>query len=186
MDLTLLILQSIYFIVPAYFANMAPVIANKLKILKQADKPVEKNIKFLDGKPLFGKNKTYRGFIVGIASGIILAFLQKGLYNITFFRALSIIDYSNPILIGFLLGAGAITGDLIESFFKRRLNIKPGSKFLPFDQTDFIFGAYLFAYPVYFKYISVYLILSSLIISFFLHIIVNHLAFYLKIRKEKW
>jgi CDP-2,3-bis-(O-geranylgeranyl)-sn-glycerol synthase len=175
-----------YFIVPAYFANMAPVIANKLGILKSTNKPIEQNIRFWDGKSLFGKNKTYRGFIVGIISGIILAYIQMLLYNIQFFKLISIIDYSNPLLVGFLLGAGAITGDLIESFFKRRININPGSKFIPLDQTDFVLGAYLFTYPLYAEYISMYLFMSSILVSFFLHIIVNHMAFYLKVRKEKW
>ena len=104
MDLTLLIIQSIYFIVPAYFANMAPVIANKLKIMKRVNKPIDMNLNFDDGKPIFGKHKTYRGFIVAIITGIILAFIQSGLYKVHFFRSISIIDYSNPLFIGFLLG----------------------------------------------------------------------------------
>ena len=185
MDIILLILQSMYFIVPAYFANMAPVIAKKAKILEKTNRPIDKNKQF-KGKPLFGKNKTYRGFIVAIVAGIILAYVQMFLYNVPFFRWVSILDYSNPLLIGFLLGAGAITGDLIKSFFKRRINMKSGQKFIPFDQTDFVFGAYLFAYPFYHSIITLPLILTSIITSFALHIIANHISFYLNIRNEKW
>lgn len=185
MNLILLILQSTYFIIPAYFANMAPVIAKKIKILKSADKPIDNN-KQLNGKPIFGRNKTYRGFIVAIIAGIILAYVQKAVYVISFFKWISIIDYSNPLLIGFLLGTGAITGDLIKSFFKRRANIAPGKKFIPFDQTDFVFGAYIFIYPVYYGQITLLLIMTSLIASFFLHILINHISFYLGIRKVKW
>lgn len=186
MDMILLILQSIYFIVPAYFANMAPVIANKMKILREINKPIDMNAKFEDGKPIFGKNKTFRGLIVAVLTGILFAYIQLALYNLTFFRNISITNYSNPILLGFLLGTGAITGDLIKSFFKRRLNIRPGKPFIPLDQTDFVIGAYIFAFPVYYKIITWQIILTSLIASFMLHIIVNHLAYYLKIRKEKW
>ena len=99
---------------------------------------------------------------------------------------ISIIDYSNPIALGFLMGIGAVAGDAIESFFKRRANIKSGKPFIPFDQTDFVIGAYLFVLPFYYSIITWQLFLSSLVMSFLLHIIVNHLAFYLKIRKEKW
>jgi CDP-2,3-bis-(O-geranylgeranyl)-sn-glycerol synthase len=171
---------------PAYFANMAPVIAKRLKILQWVNKPIDMNVNFEDGKPIFGKHKTYRGFIVAILMGILIAYLQLLLYKVPFFRWISITDYSSPLLLGFLLGAGAITGDLIKSFFKRRISIRPGRKFIPFDQIDFVLGAYIFVLPFYFNILTIYIIISSIIVSFFLHIIVNHISFYLGIRKEKW
>ncbi len=186
MNLTQLILQSVYFIVPAYFANMAPVIAKRLKIFERANKPVDFNAKAFDGRPLFGKNKTVRGFIFGVAAGIVLVFLQRILYAFESFRWISITDYSSFLLLGTLMGFGALSGDVIKSFFKRRFNIKPGKKFIPFDQTDFVIGAYLFVFPFYSSMISWELFFSSLIVSFFLHILVNHVAYYLNIRKEKW
>ncbi len=186
MELTELVLKSIYFIVPAYFANMAPVIAKKLHILKEMNKPIDGNAKLEDGKPIFGKHKTYRGFIVAVITGIIFAFLQKTLYQLQFFQSISIVDYSRPLFLGFLLGTGAITGDLLKSFFKRRISVRPGQPFIPFDQTDFVLGAYLFVVPFYYQSISWQLFLSSVFVSFFLHILVNHIAFYLNIRKEKW
>jgi len=183
-----LILQAVYFTVPAYFANMAPVIAQKLKLLPELNKPVDLGSK-IDNIPLFGKNKTFRGFIAAIAGGILGAFIQKLLYNIQFFNSISVTDYSNWLLIGFLLGAGAITGDLVESFFKRRLKLRPGKPWIPFDQTDFIIGAYLFAWPFYYTFASfsfLSLFLTSFVASFFLHIATNHISYYLRIRKEKW
>ena len=165
---------------------MAPVIAKKLKILPEINKPIDMNMKFDDGKPLLGRNKTYRGLLVAILMGILLSFIQKLLYNINFFKTISITNYDHWLMLGFLLGLGAISGDSLKSFFKRRLDIKPGKKFIPFDQTDFVLGAYLFTFPFFHDIISWQLILSSIIISFFLHIIVNHIAFYLNIRKEKW
>ncbi len=181
MDIILIILQSIYFITPAYFANMAPVIAQKLKILQWSNKPIDRNTKLEDGRPLFGKHKTYRGFIVAIIVGIIITYIQMILYKVPFFKWISITNYSNPLFLGFLLGLGALTGDLIKSFFKRRVNIKSGGRFIPFDQTDFVFGAYIFTFPFYNNILTIQLFISSLIISFLLHIIVNHISFYLGI-----
>ncbi len=181
MDVLFFILQCFYFMLPAYFANMAPVMTkdsfNELKV------PIDLNTK-LDKHTLFGKNKTFRGLIFGVLFGIIITFIQYLLYDIEFFRLLSFIDYSGWIILGFLFGLGAILGDLIESFFKRRLNIKPGKPFIPFDQLDFVVGALIFIYPVY--HIGPDKILVILVISFILHILVNHTAFYLKIRKERW
>jgi len=189
--LLLLILQSVYFLIPAYFANMAPPLVKKLKLLEFLNIPLDFGKKFRDGRPLFGRNKTYRGFLVGILGGVIGAYLQMLLYKFSIFQTLSIngIDYSNYqtiILIGVLMGAGAIAGDLVESFFKRRLNIDSGVSFVPWDQTDLVIGAYIFVFPLIYMFISWQLFLCSLVVTFCLHIITNHLSFYLHIRSEKW
>lgn len=181
MNLVTLILSCLYFILPAYFANMAPVIVKK-HFLKLA-KPLDSNIK-IDNHTIFGKNKTYRGLIFGVLFAIIITYLQYLLTSVPFFHNISIVDYSNWLLIGFLLGFGAIFGDLIESFFKRRLNLEPGKPFIPFDQLDFIIGALIFIYPI--VKISIIKLLIILLSSFILHITINHIAFYLKIRDEKW
>jgi CDP-2,3-bis-(O-geranylgeranyl)-sn-glycerol synthase len=189
--LLLLLLQSTYFLIPAYFANMAPPIAKKFKFLEFLKVPIEKGKKFSDGKSLFGKNKTYRGYVVGLIGGLIGAYLQMLLYRFPFFQSISIsgIDYTSHyiiILLGILLSVGAITGDLVESFFKRRLNKESGESFVPWDQIDHVMGAYLFALPIAFYALTWRLFLCSIILTFFLHVIINHIAFYLHIRKEKW
>jgi len=39
------------------------------------------------------------------------------------------------------MSGGALIGDLIKSFAKRRLGIQAGSTWVPFDQVDYIAGA---------------------------------------------
>lgn len=160
---------------------MAPVIVknifNKLKV------PIDFNKK-INNKPVFGRNKTFRGLIFGVLFAIVIAYLQFLLHSNNIFVDISIVDYSNWLSIGFLLGFGAIFGDLVESFVKRRMDYKPGKAFVPFDQLDFVVGALIFVVPL--VVLSLNKILVILLLSFVLHIIVNHLAFYLKIRKEKW
>lgn len=176
-----LILQYFYFMLPAYFANMAPVIAKKwFNILNV---PIDFNKK-INNKPIVGGNKTYRGLIFAVVFAIIITFLQYLFYKNNIFRNISFVDYSNWLLLGFLLGFGAIFGDLAKSFFKRRLNLEPGKPFIPFDQTDFVIGALIFAYPL--VKLPLESILGILLLSFVLHITVNHIAFYTGIRKEKW
>jgi CDP-2,3-bis-(O-geranylgeranyl)-sn-glycerol synthase len=186
----LLVLQSIYFMVPAYFANMAPVVVQKLNILKWAAKPIDKGKTLRDGRLVFGKNKTYRGFIAAVVFGIIGAYVQMLLYGVDFFRKISLnlnyLEHSTVIFLGVLMGLGALFGDLIESFFKRRLGIQSGKSFLPWDQLDFILGAYIFILPIYYPILSWQIVVTTIIASFFLHILVNHISFYLGIRKEKW
>ena len=122
--------------------------------------------------------------IFGVIFSIIVAYIQFLLYGVEFFNVISFIDYNNWLLFGFLMGSGALTGDLIKSFFKRRLGLKPGAKFIPFDQTDFVIGALVFTMPIFNLTLKIFI--TSLLLSFILHIIVNHIAFHMKIRNEKW
>jgi len=82
------------------------------------------------------------------------------------------------------MGFGAIFGDLVESFVKRRLNYESGRPFIPFDQIDFVLGALIFVYPL--VVLSLNKIIVIILLSFVLHIIVNHIAFYMGVRNEKW
>jgi CDP-2,3-bis-(O-geranylgeranyl)-sn-glycerol synthase len=48
------------------------------------------------------------------------------------------------VTLGALLSSGALVGDALKSFLKRRLRIKPGETFFIFDQIDYILGALAF------------------------------------------
>ena len=176
----LFLFKFFYFMLPAYFANMAPVMVKKISLFAV---PIDLN-KQLNGKPILGKNKTFRGLIFGVIFAIVITYFQHLFYNIEYFKNASFFSYQNWLLFGFLMGFGALTGDLIKSFFKRRLGIKPGEKFIPFDQTDFVLGALIFVMPVFDVTLKIFI--TSILLSFVLHIAVNHIAFYLKIRNEKW
>ena len=179
--MTNIIFQCFYFILPAYLANMAPVIIrNKIRWLAI---PVDFG-KNLGKNRIFGEHKTFRGIVFGALFGVLATYIQFLLHNIDFFASLELVDYSNWLLLGFLLGLGAMIGDLAKSFFKRRLKLEPGKPFIPFDQADFIIGALIFSYPL--AKLSLENILIILTLSFILHIIVNHIAFYTGVRKEKW
>jgi CDP-2,3-bis-(O-geranylgeranyl)-sn-glycerol synthase len=174
------LLKCLYFMLPAYLANMAPVIVKKINFLNY---PVDFGIK-LRGKPLLGSHKTYRGFFFGILFAIALSFVQYLLYPIQFFQWISLQNYSNWLQFGFLMGFGALFGDSLKSLIKRRVKIKPGARFIPFDQIDFVIGAVIFTIPVFDLTWKVFL--TCILFSFALHIIVNHLAFWLGIRNVKW
>ncbi len=163
-----MILEALYFALPIYFANMAPVLFKRLNILNV---PISKN--------LFGSHKTYQGFILGITVAILIVYIQHKL-NLS----INLFDYSNFLLIGFLFGFGALFGDLIKSFFKRRLNINPGHPWMPFDQMDFLVGGLLFMSPVYIP--SLKAVLFLLIITPAGHIVVNNIGHYLKLKEVKF
>lgn len=179
-EIFVFILKCFYLMLPAYFANMAPVIVKKINLLAF---PVDFNQQ-IGNQPVLGKNKTFRGLVFGVVFALTVAYVQSLLYNVGFFKSISFFDYHNWLLFGILMGSGALIGDLAKSFFKRRLGLKPGAKFVPFDQTDFAVGALLLIMPVFEITLTIFIV--SLVLSFVLHIAVNHLSFYLKIRNEKW
>ncbi len=176
-----IILQYFYFMLPAYFANMAPVIVKN--IFNNLEFPLDFNKK-IKNKPIFGKNKTFRGLIFGVLFAVIIAYLQFLFYNNNLFVNISIVNYSDWLLIGLLMGFGTIFGDLVESFVKRRMNYESGKSFIPWDQMDFVIGALIFVYPI--VKLSLDKIIIILLLSFILHIIANHIAFYTGVRRERW
>ncbi|MCP6719567.1 MAG: CDP-archaeol synthase [Patescibacteria group bacterium] len=179
------ILSSFYFFIPAYFTNMTPPVARKTGVFKFLNKPVDFGKRFR-GERILGSHKTWRGAILGIIVGIIIIYFQAWLYQFSSIREISFFNYQkiNILFLGFLISGGAVFGDLLFAFIKRRWGLKPGAKFLPFDQTNYVIGAAIFLTP-FFKIDSLaWLIL--LILSFFLHMIATRIGYYLNINRSKW
>lgn len=167
------ILSSLYFFLPAYFANMAPVWFKWIPFL---DKPVHPR--------LFGAHKTWRGIVVAALVGTVIFWLQQYLYRVGF-RQWALIDYGDfSIWLGFCLGLGAILGDLVKSYYKRKDKIAPGKPWIPFDQLDFVVGGIIGSFFIYVPAVEVVVVL--LVVSPFLHITATRIAYWLGIRKEKW
>jgi CDP-2,3-bis-(O-geranylgeranyl)-sn-glycerol synthase len=161
-EIMIAIAAAIWFIFPAYCANAAPVIFG-------GGKPMDFGKRFFDGKPLLGSHKTVRGFLAGLIVGTLVGLVQTLLFEHVLFQYSPQFRYS--ILLGFALSLGALTGDLIESFVKRRLNRVPGSSLPVADQIDFILGAFLFSIPVLPPSLLTALII--LLITIPIHLITN-------------
>lgn len=156
-----LVLQALWFILPAYFANSSPVIIAKLTGAKY---PIDAGKKFFDKLPIFGAGKTWPGLIGGILIGTFIGFLQSNLQ------------------LGLLLGIGALTGDLVKSFFKRRFGLERGKSLPVIDQLDFLIGALLFA--SFITKIELSTVVILLIITPIIHLSANGIAHFLKLKKE--
>ena len=69
MDIALLIIQALKFIFPAYCANATPVLAG-------GGTKMDFGKNFVDGKRIFGNNKTFRGFFFGLAIGMFVGSVE--------------------------------------------------------------------------------------------------------------
>lgn len=160
-----------YFMLPAYVANMAPVLSRFVPW----NAPLDFNLKF-QGKRLLGSHKTVVGTLFGLGAAVLMTLIQAQIFGF--------VHYSNWLLLGLLLGSGALLGDIVKSFLKRQLNMKPGKPWIPFDEIDFSIGALVAVSFVYFPgWLESWVILIG---SGLGHVAVNHAAFYLGIRGEKW
>lgn len=171
-----LILSSFWFILPAGIANMFPVILSKVDVIQKYNQPIDFNLKF-KGKPIFGKGKTWFGFISGGLIGGLVGLVQSSIH-------ITYVTLPNTTLgLGLLLGFGALTGDLIGSLIKRRLNIERGGKAPLLDQLDFLLGALLFGSLITFKW--EYLIVLGISIPG-IHILLNRTGYEMGLKEEPW
>lgn len=162
------LIQLLYLMLPVYFANMAPPFA---KYWHGWNRPISIS--------LLGSHKTVIGFGAGVVVAVIVAWIQR------------LLDWQGSMLtssrwlpFGIVAGVFAMSGDSIKSFFKRRLRLAPGTRWVPFDQLDFVWGGLLalnFFVPL--GWIDV---IEICIISFVADVLVNHLSFALGIRDTKW
>jgi CDP-2,3-bis-(O-geranylgeranyl)-sn-glycerol synthase len=174
MPITLVdVAAAIWFIFPAYCAHAAPVIFG-------GGQPMDFGKIFFDGKPFLGSHKTFRGFLAGIIVGTLVGLTQTILYEQFLFQYSTQFHYT--VFLGFMLSLGALIGDLIESFVKRRLDRAPGKSLPVADQIDFILGAFLFSLPV--APPSLFAAVIILLITIPIHLVTNLVAALLKMKNK--
>lgn len=97
-------------------ANGAPILARFL-LGTRWECPIDGGRRFIDGQPLLGPSKTWRGVVAALLVTPIVAWLLF-----------------LPSTVGFILAAVAMAGDLLSSFAKRRLRVEPSGMALGLDQ----------------------------------------------------
>lgn len=168
--------NAIWYILPAYVANASAVVVH-------GRHPLDQGLKFFDGKPLLGKGKTLVGFFSGIFFGFITGILQSMAEypHLGFFS-------QERVVLALVLSFGAMVGDSLGSFIKRRFDLKQGQATPLLDQWDFVFGAFLMAY-IFKDFVQtpdLIVALTILVITPFIHIASNYIAFKLKLKGVPW
>jgi CDP-2,3-bis-(O-geranylgeranyl)-sn-glycerol synthase len=153
-------LGTIWLFLPAYFANAAPV-------LLHGGGALDGGRNWSDGKRILGDHKTTYGTLAGVAVGALFAVAQ-----------------GNAIQ-GTLFAVGAICGDLLFAFIKRRLGLEPGKPLPLWDQVGFIIlaiilGSLVYPRPTWQQ--DVAMILTTIPV----HYVSNLFAWGLSWKKEPW
>jgi len=162
------LLQLIYLMLPVYLANMA---APFVKYWRGWNRPISRR--------WLGDHKTVIGLALGVAVAVAATFIQSRInWNA------SPVNYDQWLALGLACGFGALGGDALKSFIKRRLGIAPGRPWIPADQLDFVLGG--LAGISFFVTLSLVDIVVILVASLVGDIAVNHASFRLGIRDTKW
>lgn len=181
-----IILQALWLVIPAYIANGSA-------LLIGGGTPIDFGKNWRDGRRILGDGKTWHGLIsgafVGMTGGFGLSVAAKYIKQ-SDFSFLGLNDFTGfPLMIP-IIGSicfGALLGDIIKSFFKRRIGKRRGEDWIPFDQIDFILGVLFFSFLMagllqifgktsnnwFFESFTPWHILTLLLITPFLHLFTN-------------
>jgi CDP-2,3-bis-(O-geranylgeranyl)-sn-glycerol synthase len=181
---------AIYFMLPAYLANASALTFG-------GGTPLDLGRSMNDGRRILGDGVTWKGTIIGILIGMAVGLVQgaisgnivhdlliigdPGIANLV--QGTITINAVQGILLGLVLGSGAVIGDACGSFIKRRFKVERGRPVPLMDQLDFVVGALVFASLV--VIIPLSLIIIIIVISVFLHLGTNIIAYLLGL-KNVW
>jgi CDP-2,3-bis-(O-geranylgeranyl)-sn-glycerol synthase len=167
-------------------------IANATPVLGGGGRPIDGGRVFRDGHRILGDGKSIRGFIVGVFFGTLVGaaqFLSAPYLRPLLAQFVTItpeMDYvlSMSVPVAFLLSLGALTGDVLGSFIKRRVNVKSGDPSPFLDQLGFIIMALIFAYPLMMP--SPIFVLILILTTLGIHWLSNALGYLVGLKENPW
>lgn len=179
MNIWVELVGALWLLIPAYAANGWPPMA-------RGRRPIDGGRTWRDGRRIFGDSKTIEGFTVGVAAGTFYGLIESYLYP-SFSAYAGAWGASLPLMtpfVGFMIALGAMTGDLVGSFIKRRLGMGSGQDAPGLDQLNFIVGAIVFGAA--FTQISLAMMLIMLVLTPAIHRFVCMVGYALKFKKVPW
>ena len=187
--------QALWFFLPAFLANPSAV-------LWGGGTPMDFGRTLGDGERILGDGKTWRGLVGGTLSGAVLGLLL----GLPFALAAPSSSWSfgapqtglgpaawTAFAASGVLAFGALLGDVVAAFLKRRMHKPRGAKAPGLDQYDFVAGALLlslcvagWSVPRFFSGDAWYGLLAIILISPALHRGVNIVGYRMGKKHEPW
>lgn len=209
MSLTDALIAVLIIIAQAFWLTFPAYVSGPFGVIFGGGRPIDGGRKWKDGNRIFGDGKTVDGLVWGILGGIAVGtamVLLLWTFDIPFMTDFTPVNktvHIGPFDIqekrnglGFItvllaMSLGAMCGDLVASFAKRRRGLRRGEKGPGLlDQLDFLIGSWTFLlifFPGWFldnfgwQHAVVMLIATPLS-----HRMTNYIAFQLKMKKEPW
>ncbi len=131
------VVAAVLWYLPAFVANAAPVLIARISFIRSINTPI-----WPRG---LGAHKTWAGLLGGVLAGVAAGWIVHA------FDVLpsSMNDDGTFVPVSWLLWSalislGALIGDIVKSYAKRRIGIAPGNAWPVIDGIDYVVGALLF------------------------------------------
>lgn len=146
--------------------NGAPIIAARV-LGGHANWPVDSHACLWDGRPAFGRSKTWRGLAAALLAG-------------TLFAPIASLSTAQGALVSLL----AMLGDLFSSFLKRRLGIAPSGRCLILDQVPESLLPLVYLAAI--LHLTASEIAVAVVLFFLADVLLSRILFRLKIRQHPY
>ena len=147
-------------------ANGAPAIARNL-LGRRFAYPIDGGMRLSDGSPLLGSSKTWCGLVAAVIATVGLSLVLNF-----------------PWKLGLVIAVGAMLGDAISSFIKRRLRIPPKGHAAVLDQVPESLFPLLAVQPALgLSWPSIIAVVSAFVA---VHLILSRLLFWLHVRDRPY
>ncbi|SEW20676.1 CDP-2,3-bis-(O-geranylgeranyl)-sn-glycerol synthase [Halobacterium jilantaiense] len=181
MDLVGTVAVAVWAMLPAYVPNNAAVLAG-------GGRPIDGGRTWGDSR-LLGDGKTWRGTAVGTVVGVALAVALNAARPAAA-DALGVTLPEFPAAAMLTLAFGAMLGDVLASFLKRRTGRERGAAFPLVDQLDFVVVALALtaaAAPAWFgETFTIPVLVAVVVLTPALHLLTNGIAYALGLKDEPW
>lgn len=176
------VVTAVWVMLPAYVPNNAAVLAG-------GGRPIDGGRSLGDGKRVLGDGKTWRGTAVGTAVGVALAVGLNRLRPVAA-DATGVAVPEFPLVSAVALAFGAMLGDILASFLKRRTGRQRGASFPGVDQLDFVVVslalAFLAATDWFLSTFTLPVLVAVVVLTPLLHVSTNAVAYALGLKDEPW
>jgi len=172
------ILIAFWYLIPAYMTNAFPPLA-------KGKYPLDLGRR-MGSSRILGDGKTFEGTFFGLFGGLTAGFIELTFYSDfnNFASSFGVTLPEMTFLLAFLITVGALTGDIVKSFFKRRMGMERGKEMLFWDQLDFVIGMIVFIY--WFADLTWPVILVMLLVTPIIHRIACIIGYWLKVKLVPW
>lgn len=180
-DLLAVVVTAVWAMLPAYLPNNVAVVAG-------GGPPIDGG-RTWRGRRLLGDGKTWRGTAAGVIAGAVAA----ALLNVLHVSISPLFGFGLPLfppVAALTLPAGAMLGDVVASFAKRRTGRERGAAFPVVDQLDFVAGALVLTAlgaPAWFASVfSLPVLATVVVLTPLLHVGTNVIGYAVGLKAEPW
>jgi CDP-2,3-bis-(O-geranylgeranyl)-sn-glycerol synthase len=175
-------------VIVAFWVILPAYVPNNVAVLAGGGPPIDGGATW-GGRRLLGDGKTWRGTVAGTTAGAALALALNALGpTLSAGSGVDLPQFPPAVVVS--LPLGAMLGDVVASFLKRRSGRERGAPFPGLDQLDFVVLALALTFLVApgwtLETFTLPVLMIVLVATPGLHLFTNYVAFRLNLKSEPY